>query len=83
MRTDQALPYADAFATSFSLAAQLMQARKHLENWAVWIVVDLVYVGMVRTQDLDLHLGALRDLPRPRDPRLPRLAPVDGGRAAP
>jgi nicotinamide mononucleotide transporter len=54
MRTDQALPYADAFATSFSLAAQFMQARKYLENWAVWFVVDIVYVGMVRTQDLGL-----------------------------
>ena len=54
LRTDQALPYADAFATSFSLAAQFMQARKYLENWAVWLIVDLVYIGMVRTQDLGL-----------------------------
>jgi nicotinamide mononucleotide transporter len=54
LRTDQALPYADAFATSFSLAAQWMQAQKHLENWAVWIVVDLVYVAMLRTRSLDL-----------------------------
>jgi nicotinamide mononucleotide transporter len=53
-RTDQALPYVDAFATSFSLAAQWMQARKHLENWLVWIVVDLVYVWMVVARGLDL-----------------------------
>ena len=54
LRTDQALPYADAFATSFSLAAQWMQAQKYLENWVVWIVVDLVYVYMLRTRSLDL-----------------------------
>jgi len=57
VRTDQALPYADAFATSFSLAAQVMQARKYLENWIVWVVVDLVYVGMGVTQGLDLTAG--------------------------
>ncbi|HNV02936.1 MAG TPA: nicotinamide riboside transporter PnuC [Vicinamibacterales bacterium] len=54
LRTDQALPYADAFTTSFSLAAQFMQARKYLENWAVWLAVDFVYIGMLRSQDLDL-----------------------------
>lgn len=55
--TDQALPYLDAFATSFSLAAQWMQARKHLENWTVWVVVDVVYVGMSVTQGLNLTAG--------------------------
>jgi nicotinamide mononucleotide transporter len=54
LRTDQALPYADAFATSFSLAAQWMQAQKYLENWWVWIAVDLVYVAMVPARGLRL-----------------------------
>jgi nicotinamide mononucleotide transporter len=55
--TDEALPYLDAFTTSFSLIAQWMQARKHLETWILWIVVDVVYVGMSVTQGLALTSG--------------------------
>jgi nicotinamide mononucleotide transporter len=44
--TDASLPFWDSSTTSFSLVAQWMQARKWLENWMVWIVVDVVYVGM-------------------------------------
>ena len=34
-----------------------MQARKWLENWAVWIAVDVVYVGMYVAKGLDLTAG--------------------------
>jgi len=44
--TDASLPFWDSATASFSLVAQWMQARKWIENWAVWIVVDVVYVGM-------------------------------------
>ena len=40
------LPYLDAALTTVSLAAQWMTTRKILENWILWIVVDLVYVPM-------------------------------------
>ena len=40
------VPYWDAFTTSFSLIATWMQARKKLENWLVWLVVDTCYVGI-------------------------------------
>jgi nicotinamide mononucleotide transporter len=56
-RTDEALPYLDGFTTSFSLVAQWMQTRKFLENWAVWVVVDVVYVGMSLSQGLTLTAG--------------------------
>ena len=56
-QTDEALPYLDGFTTSFSLAAQWMQARKYLENWLVWVVVDVVYVGMSLSQGLVLTAG--------------------------
>ena len=55
--TDHVLPYLDGFTTSFSLAAQWMQARKYLENWPVWVVVDVVYVGMSLSQGLALTAG--------------------------
>ncbi|MGI8546164.1 MAG: nicotinamide riboside transporter PnuC [Gemmatimonadaceae bacterium] len=41
-----ALPYVDAATTTTSLLAQWMMTRKLLENWAVWIAVDVVYIGM-------------------------------------
>jgi nicotinamide mononucleotide transporter len=44
--TDAALPYVDSATTSTSLVAQWMMTRKILENWAVWMAVDVVYVGM-------------------------------------
>jgi len=50
--TDAALPYLDSTTTSFSLAAQWMQTRKWLETWAVWIAVDVVYVGMYVYKEL-------------------------------
>ena len=56
-RTDHAMPYLDGFATSFSLAAQWMQARKFLENWVLWVAVDVVYVGMGLSQGLTLTAG--------------------------
>jgi nicotinamide mononucleotide transporter len=44
--TDAALPYLDATLSVFSLIAQWMMTRKILENWALWIVLDVVYVWM-------------------------------------
>ena len=44
--TDAALPYMDSGLTSASLVAQWMMTRKLLENWLVWITVDVFYVGM-------------------------------------
>lgn len=51
-RTDAALPFWDAGTTSFSLVAQFMTTRKWIENWLVWIAVDVVYVGMYVSQGL-------------------------------
>jgi nicotinamide mononucleotide transporter len=41
-----ALPYVDAATTTVSLLAQWMMTRKLIENWLIWIAVDVVYVGM-------------------------------------
>ena len=55
--TDAALPYVDSATTSTSLIAQWMMTRKILENWAVWAVVDVVYVGMFLFKRLYLTAG--------------------------
>ena len=41
-----ALPWVDAATTTVSLIAQWMMTRKMIENWLLWIGVDVVYVGM-------------------------------------
>jgi nicotinamide mononucleotide transporter len=55
--TDAALPYVDSATTSTSLVAQWMMTRKILENWAVWMAVDVVYVGMFIFKHLYLTAG--------------------------
>ena len=44
-RLHAALPYPDAALMSFSLVGSWWQARKHIANWWLWIVVDLLYIG--------------------------------------
>lgn len=44
-RTDAVMPFRDAFIASFSVAAQILQARKNLENWPLWLVVNVVAVA--------------------------------------
>jgi nicotinamide mononucleotide transporter len=55
--TDAALPYVDSATATTSLVAQWMMTRKVLENWAVWIAVDVVYVGMFVFKHLYLTSG--------------------------
>lgn len=44
--TNAALPFLDSATTSTSLVAQWMMTRKLLENWVVWVAVDVIYIGM-------------------------------------
>ncbi len=44
--TDADFAYFDAFTTVASLVAQYLLARKKLENWIIWIVVDLVAINI-------------------------------------
>ena len=41
-----AVPYIDAATATTSLVAQYMMTRKLLENWIVWIIVDVAYVAL-------------------------------------
>ena len=40
------LPYLDAFTTAASIVATWMLARKILEHWIAWIVIDSISAGM-------------------------------------
>lgn len=46
LATDTDVAIADGFLTAGSLLGQLLLSRKKLENWYVWIVVDVLYVGL-------------------------------------
>jgi nicotinamide mononucleotide transporter len=52
--TDAALPHWDAFILIFSLISQWLQARKKLECWAGWIVVNLAAIPLYWQRDLKL-----------------------------
>ncbi|HYG31149.1 MAG TPA: nicotinamide riboside transporter PnuC [Allosphingosinicella sp.] len=44
--TNAAAPYPDALIASTSIAAQILLAQRRLENWVLWILVDLVAVPL-------------------------------------
>ena len=55
--TDAAVPWLDACLTAFSLVASVWAARKYVASWALWIALDVVYVGMYLSKDLQLTAG--------------------------
>ena len=50
--TNSDLPYWDSFTTSLSFVATWMLARKKIENWLIWIVVDAASVGIYLYKEL-------------------------------
>jgi nicotinamide mononucleotide transporter len=55
--TTASFPYLDSFCTACSLVAQLFLARKILQNWLIWIFVDIIYIGVYTYKNL--HLTAI------------------------
>jgi len=44
--TDADLPILDAFTTALSITATWMLAKKYLEHWLFWVVIDAVSTGL-------------------------------------
>lgn len=44
--TNSTVPYWDGFTTALSIVAMWMLARKYVEQWIAWFVVDAVCVGL-------------------------------------
>lgn len=55
--TNASFPFIDSFCTACSLVAQIFLARKVMENWLIWIFVDIIYVGVYIAKDLHLTAG--------------------------
>jgi nicotinamide mononucleotide transporter len=50
--SDAALPHLDSFTTWGAVIATFMVARKILENWVYWFVIDAVSVGLYLNRGL-------------------------------
>lgn len=55
--TDAALPYADAAIAGASVVAQVLLAMRRVENWALWIAIDVLSVAVYIQRGLNLTAG--------------------------
>jgi nicotinamide mononucleotide transporter len=55
--TDAALPWWDAGVAMTSVAAQILLTRRYLENWVLWILVDIVAIPLFAVRGLWLTSG--------------------------
>ncbi len=55
--TDSDVPYLDALPTVASLTGQYLLGRKYLENWAVWVAVNLFSIALFAHKGLWLTVA--------------------------
>lgn len=55
--TDSNVPWWDSVTTSLSIVAMWLMARKYIEQWWVWLVVDVVSAGVYIYKDLYFTAG--------------------------
>ncbi len=55
--TDAAVPWLDAIIAGFSVSAQLLQSRRYLECWGVWVGVNMLATVVYWTRDLRVTAG--------------------------
>lgn len=55
--TDASYPWWDAGVAIPSVAAQILLSRRFIENWWLWILVDLLAIGLYAAKDLWLTAG--------------------------
>ncbi len=50
--TDSTVAGWDALTTALSITAQFMLSKKLIENWIIWLVVDVIYIGLAISKGL-------------------------------
>ena len=55
--TDASFPWWDATVAMASIAAQILLARRCIENWILWIAVDVAAIGLYLVKGLTLTAG--------------------------
>ena len=53
--TDASLPYWDSITTCGSFLAMWMTARKYIENWFVWLFVDIISTVIYLAKGIELY----------------------------
>ena len=53
--TDAAFPYADSFTSIAAIVTTYMVAKKVLENWIYWFVIDAISVYLYTARELHLY----------------------------
>ncbi|MGJ1432636.1 nicotinamide riboside transporter PnuC [Sphingobacterium spiritivorum] len=51
-QTNSDVPYIDGFCTAVSFVAQFLMTRKVLQNWLLWVFVDICYIPLYYHKDL-------------------------------
>jgi nicotinamide mononucleotide transporter len=44
--TDAAAPFVDATTAGLSVAAQVLQSLRRVESWILWVIVDVIAIGL-------------------------------------
>lgn len=55
--TDAALPFADSAIAGASIAAQLLLNWRRIENWVLWVVIDVASVALYINRELYFLAG--------------------------
>jgi nicotinamide mononucleotide transporter len=55
--TGTSYPYWDASVAMLSVAGQILMARRFVENWHYWIIVNLISIPLYVTKELYLTAG--------------------------
>lgn len=55
--TDASFPYADALTTTMSIGASILMLKKVLENWVLWIAMDLIAIPIYYLKGLYVTSG--------------------------
>jgi len=54
---EPSIPLIDSFTTAISLVANYYLAKRFIENWYLWITVDVIYVGVFFYKEVYLTAG--------------------------
>ena len=55
--TNSTVPFWDSLTTALSIVAMWMLSRKYVEQWLVWLAVDVITVGLYLYKDIPLTAG--------------------------
>ena len=55
--TDSSVPFFDSMSTALCIVAMWMLSRKLVEQWLVWLVVDMISVGLYIYKGIPITAG--------------------------